>query len=105
MSTAVPGLPQPGVLDKILEHLTGSKHYYDLGCHCSECRTAASDAKTLLRRKRRTQRIFVAGVLIHPALHPVDSTEPARHGTPYGRREFGCNCRPCKTAYRTERTL
>ena len=90
----------PGVVAKILNHVFGSKHYYDQGCRCTDCRKWSCTAKRELRHKRRTERVLVDGVLIHPALHPVDSDEAARHGTAYGRREFACECAPCKLSTR-----
>lgn len=76
-------------------HEHGSKYRHDLGCPHPKCLEAATRTKSRLRKRRRLARIIVNGRFYHPGLAPVDSDEPKRHGTAYGRTEFGCCCADC----------
>lgn len=75
-----------------------SRYYYDLGCNDLLCKAKAAACQAGVRTRRRARRVRINGLLVSPDLAPVGSDVPARHGTVYGRRGFGCKCADCKCA-------
>lgn len=92
-----------------------SAHWYNRGCRHPKCRAKAAEAKAKLRESYRAKLVRIPYVTeagdveirwISPALAPAHHTHiPARHGSKIGRREYKCDCDPCRRARRvTPRT-
>jgi hypothetical protein len=91
--------PSRQTLESIPLHTHGiSRYYYDLGCNHHLCKAKAAACQAGVRTRRRARRVRINGLLVSPDLAPVGSDVPARHGTVYGRRGFGCKCLDCRSA-------
>lgn len=83
--------------DSIPLHVHGiSRYYFDRGCLELLCIGTVAKAKAKVRANHRAERTLIDGRWVHPALAAFDSDAAARHGTPYARRDFGCECPDCR---------
>lgn len=99
-------MAHPDHTEPIPDHEHGSStHWANLGCTHPKCLAVRNQAKKRNREDRKQARVYIPQVMpdgrtemrwVHPALAPHNSTNPRRHGTVYGRREFGCDCPHCE---------
>lgn len=68
----------------------GTTSRYQSGCRCSECTEATKRYMQYRRDLRRSERVLVDGVMVHP---------DATHGTESGYQNHICRCRPCVDAH------